>query len=269
MITPELYQAAQNSIGKRIKARMVRAMVKYGIPVSVAQRRQFATRVYPAVQNARAASYDLAVQYMEFSADQAGVDVPEPAPIAQYEPRAIVTVLDRIVDPVVVSVEIEDEDSSTTTVDVEQVASNFAAAIERHAQQAGRDVIRQTAEMQGEQTGWARVLTGPGDCAFCAMLASRGPVYDSEHAALFQGMSMNGYHDNCDCRAVLVFEGQDWDGREDYERLEALWSSSTRGKSQKAARKAFAKALAEAERTAAGRGTVDRSHNQTSPRKAP
>jgi hypothetical protein len=41
-------------------------------------------------------------------------------------------------------------------------------------------------------------------------------------------------------------KGADWDGREQFERLSDLWASSTSRKSGKAARKAFAEALASA-----------------------
>lgn len=93
----------------------------------------------------------------------------------------------------------------------------------------------------GERIGWARVLTGGENCAFCAMLACRGPVYTSKQAALFVGVGVDAYHDNCDCEAVLVVEGRDWVGREQYDNLEQLWIESTAGASGRESVKAFAR----------------------------
>lgn len=45
---------------------------------------------------------------------------------------------------------------------------------------------------------WARA-TGPKPCAFCAMLASRGPIYKTEASATAY------YHLNCHCSAVPVY----------------------------------------------------------------
>lgn len=47
--------------------------------------------------------------------------------------------------------------------------------------------------------GWARVTSG-SPCAFCAMLASRGPVYRSERTGGFQS------HGHCACTVEPVFK---------------------------------------------------------------
>lgn len=95
---------------------------------------------------------------------------------------------------------------------------------------------------EGKRIGWARVLTGDENCAFCAMLASRGPVYTSKKTATFAGTSVDAYHDFCDCEAVLVVEGRDWVGRAQYDQLEQLWIESAAGTSGKDSVKAFARA---------------------------
>lgn len=45
-----------------------------------------------------------------------------------------------------------------------------------------------------------------GACKFCAMLATRGPVYLSAGSS-----GSGGYHDNCGCSVVPVFPGQRYD----------------------------------------------------------
>jgi hypothetical protein len=52
--------------------------------------------------------------------------------------------------------------------------------------------------------GWARVTTGD-PCAFCRMLASRGPVYKSKKGAGFEP------HDVCGCTPEAVYPGDPLD----------------------------------------------------------
>lgn len=82
---------------------------------------------------------------------------------------------------------------------------------------------------------WARVLTGADNCAFCVMLASRGPVYsDASEAGQIRADEVwpdakgyaNSYHDGCDCVAVPVYSSRNWTGREQHARLESLWNDA-------------------------------------------
>lgn len=59
---------------------------------------------------------------------------------------------------------------------------------------------------------WARVLSGAENCAFCIILASRGPVYRTKASA--GGLKATAYHDLCDCEAVPIYDGVEWDGQE-------------------------------------------------------
>lgn len=76
---------------------------------------------------------------------------------------------------------------------------------------------------------WARVLTGSENCAFCVMLASRGPVYSGpDEAGRMQATDswpdargyVNSYHDNCDCIVVPIYDFTSWPGREAYQALD-------------------------------------------------
>lgn len=86
--------------------------------------------------------------------------------------------------------------------------------------------------------GYARVLTGAENCAFCVMLASRGPVYSSAKAAGARTVStayaeagvveyINSYHPNCDCIVVPVYTSKDWPGKEQFEAAQALYNEVT------------------------------------------
>lgn len=126
----------------------------------------------------------------------------------------------------------------TEPVVISQVAARVSATMERHMRQAARDLVVDTAEGAGEEIGWARVLSGKGNtCPFCAMLASRGPVYHSDKSALTvvgqRGRTRGNrelgesYHDHCACRTVLVRKGAAWDGQQEYQHLERLWIAAS------------------------------------------
>ncbi|MDG3012466.1 EndoU domain-containing protein [Rhodococcus sp. D2-41] len=132
------------------------------------------------------------------------------------------------------------------------VERNAPAIAERKAQLGERAAQHSSPadeEPAGRRIGWARVLTGAENCGFCAMLASRGPVYKTKKTAKFAGSDRSDirnptlYHDHCDCDVVLVVEGRDWPGREQYDELEHLWITSTSGVYGKDAMRAFGKAF--------------------------
>jgi hypothetical protein len=71
------------------------------------------------------------------------------------------------------------------------LASSSRAAM-RHALNSGRNYIVDAVQADPQASGWARV-TSAKPCAWCAMLASRGPVYKSNDTASFDA------HDHCSC----------------------------------------------------------------------
>ena len=153
----------------------------------------------PDVLRARRQSYALSVRYMRYTADRAGIALPEVAGLPEYRADAVVKVLERVTEPL-------EPDVVLDPPQVRQVGENLGATVARHAQQAGRDAVQRTAEAAPERIGWARTLTGRENCAFCAMLASRGPVYGAKGVRFLA-------HDHCDCVPELVVKGEDWDGR--------------------------------------------------------
>ena len=71
-----------------------------------------------------------------------------------------------------------------------------SGSVSRLSLNAGRDTIMQEVQRDPKAQGWARVTSGE-PCAFCAMLASRGPVY-KEESVDFQA------HDHCVPAGVMV-----------------------------------------------------------------
>jgi hypothetical protein len=112
--------------------------------------------------------------------------------------------------------------------------ARLAAAAERQVLDTGRQTIVDNAKADRKAKGWARVPE-PGACSFCLMLATRGAVYRSEQSGGFKT------HDHCRCHVEPVFTAYEPSAR--VREAQALWATSTRGKSGTAARIAFRQAV--------------------------
>lgn len=95
-----------------------------------------------------------------------------------------------------------------------------AGAAQRHALSAGRQVLMDTAAADPRARGWSRVASAQA-CAFCLMLASRGPDYTSEGAASFQA------HDSCGCTVEPHYRGDGMNPQA--RRAREMWDTATRG----------------------------------------
>lgn len=105
-----------------------------------------------------------------------------------------------------------------------------SGAVTRHVLGGGRETLVESVRSDRRALGWARATSGT-PCHFCAMLASRGPVYD-EDSGQFEA------HDHCACGLEPVYRReQEWPvGSREYQRL---WAESARGLSGADARRAF------------------------------
>lgn len=87
-------------------------------------------------------------------------------------------------------------------------ADAAGAAAARHVANGGREQIQDTAKRDRIAIGYIRVISSKA-CYFCAMLASRGPVYkeDSFDASdlRFDGEGRHKVHDNCSCAMRPIF----------------------------------------------------------------
>lgn len=79
----------------------------------------------------------------------------------------------------------------------------FEGIVRRQALMGGRLTIANTASADRRAVGWRRVTDG-NPCAFCAMLASRGPMYKSRSSTIAQGEGLR-YHGHCGCTAEVVY----------------------------------------------------------------
>ncbi|MEU5976381.1 hypothetical protein [Streptomyces sp. NPDC047315] len=87
---------------------------------------------------------------------------------------------------------------------VDAAAVRLAGSTQYTALQGGRQLIQQAIEEDSGATGYARV-TDEDPCAWCAMLASRGPVYKTAVTAGDPRRGGDRYHPLCACQAVPAF----------------------------------------------------------------
>lgn len=97
----------------------------------------------------------------------------------------------------------------------------MSGAATRIVANGGRDVLIGATSRDRRSVGYARV-TSPKPCAFCAMLAGRGPQYRSAGTAGFHA------HDHCSCYPEPVFDRRSkWPGRG--REFQDLYKASTQG----------------------------------------
>jgi hypothetical protein len=113
-----------------------------------------------------------------------------------------------------------------------------AGAASRLVLDGGRSTIDATVNEDVQALGYLRV-TDNDPCAFCAMLASRGPAYRSKESAA--GATPDHYHDHCGCTAEPMYDHDtNWPGRA--KEFQDLWVESTSGEHGHNAVKAFRRA---------------------------
>lgn len=85
------------------------------------------------------------------------------------------------------------------------VKAALSGGLQRFISDAGRNTIAYNSYRDPSPGGWARVpgFSRSGNCGFCLMLASRGPVYRSA-ATAGEG---NRYHDHCNCVPTQIWDG--------------------------------------------------------------
>ena len=187
------------------------------------------------VQRYAQASATLAVQQYQRERRAAGVVgsfSPSPAPPPPVE--QVAQTVDWAVQPLWNAAVLTQPSTEAGGSAIADAKARLAAATEKLVLDTGRDTIVGNAQADRQAKGWARVPE-PGACSFCLMLATRGAVYRSEKSAEFKS------HDNCRCHVEPVFTAYEPSAR--VREAQALWASSTRGKSGNAARIAFRQAV--------------------------
>ena len=80
--------------------------------------------------------------------------------------------------------------------------TKFSGITKRSTLSGGRLLLHETTMRDPSAIGWRRVTDGD-PCTFCAMLATRGPVYGKD-TVLLNGEGLE-YHGACGCTAEIVY----------------------------------------------------------------
>lgn len=180
--------------------------------------------VVPLVNAQRVTSARLSANYLStFRALELGSSSYVPFLVEKIAPEAVVTSM-TVTGPVAIRAALGRGIPFPTAVD--RAAAGMAAAGMRHVLGGGRDTISTSIEADRKALGYARVTSGK-TCAFCAMLASRGPVYKSQ-ASAERAKDGGKYHDSCNCTTEPVYrEGAPWPAGA--QRYHDLWQEVASG----------------------------------------
>lgn len=119
----------------------------------------------------------------------------------------------------------------------DRMAVTLTGTATRLALEGGRDVMEATSYDDEDALGWARI-TDSDPCSWCAMLASRGAIYESGQTAGDSRYGGAKYHDHDSCQAVPIFDA-DSPLLNKADGLYAEWKQVTAGHSGEAARKVW------------------------------
>lgn len=179
--------------------------------------------VIPVVRAGRGTSARLAGNYLAtFRAVELGVDVAPAVPVLADDVNVEQLSTSMLVTgPVAIRNGFARGRPAARVVTDARVGSARAAT--RHVLGGGRDTIIRSVAADRAGLGWARATSGK-PCAFCAMLASRGPAYKSKQTATFRP------HDGCHCSPEPVYR-RDADWPAGARQFRSLWDDATAGAS--------------------------------------
>lgn len=106
-------------------------------------------------------------------------------------------------------------------------AKAAAAATLRHVQSGGRATLLDSVRQDTTVIGWVRV-TRDKPCFFCAVLASRGPVFEGDSFelsnTLFEGPGEVKVHDQCQCSLKPIRDRRNDPLVADTEKFSDMWT---------------------------------------------
>lgn len=215
-----------------------------------AEIRQLAPVLTEIVRGARYGAYEAATEFLQDTAEQHGIEDPYVPELADYSINSVETILredlrgapDEAARRISsrLSQHVEDAARQTMVRSVEDYRDPATEADEEHYSYAALRGTDDDADgwdrelRESQARSWARVLTGAENCAFCVMLASRGPIYETAESAgriaasdLFREAGAvgwaNSYHPGCDCLVVPIYDYNSWPGRDQFGELRKFY----------------------------------------------
>lgn len=141
-------------------------------------------------------------------------------------------------------VDVEPAKIPTAPVPVQRlqvIQADVARAAQRHTLDGGRTAVEDAIQNDARVIGYQRIGRAK-PCFWCAMLNSRGPVYRDasfeESDPRFAGPGNAKCHDGCGCSLAPIYR-RGGALQDSYLELEKQWGEFSRGKSGRAAIKAF------------------------------
>lgn len=193
----------------------------------------------PIIRSQRLASARLAANYLTlFRRLEIGDADPVVPVLAESVDESQVATSLLVTGPVAVKTHMRISPVVARAMDIGRSMSSGSAM--RHALDGGRQTVTDTIAIDDRALGWARTVSGH-PCGFCAMLASRGPVYRDDTVGF-------DAHDHCSCGAEPIYH-QDAAWPSGARQYQTLWNETTAGLSGADARNAFRQAV-EADQTA-------------------
>lgn len=189
MATAAAHQAAQSAVATSLAEQMALAWQQYLDVEALSETLpKYSATVAALVQRYGRAAAALAATFYESRRRAAGI--PGSFLVSPAEPAGL--------EQVSKSVDWATRGLWSATPDVETSQKLVIGAAEKYALDTGRTTIISAVKADRKSTGWARSVE-PGACSFCLLLATRGAVYRSEHAADFTS------HDHCRCHVEPLF----------------------------------------------------------------
>jgi len=160
-------------------------------------------------------------QFLQKHAAMNGVDL-TPVPASLNMERARTSL--RVTGPVAFQTAMragQDEEQA-----IRSMATQMAGSSQRLVMAGDRDTFEQTLNAGKGVIGWRRRLAGRS-CGFCAMLASRGAVYETRKSAT-QAKDGLAFHDHCNCWAEPMYKHET--EPPEVRLLQRQWRNVTAGK---------------------------------------
>lgn len=228
----EAHRVAQSRIGAALTVQLRQAWSLLDPFALDATSQAWSMVAQSLVYTANQQSAALAAEYLDQFADAEGHEPPDIERVP-LDPTAVASSLN-LTGPVKVKEAIRAGRTISDAMDLGDLGSSRSG--KRHALSGGFDLITGAVDNNRSVKGYARVTSGK-TCAFCAMLASRGPVYTSRDRALGRRR-----HDGCDCTVEPVYErSAAWPPGS--QEMRDLYDRVTRGQHGTDALNAFRRAL--------------------------